>query len=183
VKQLHNRPEGDVSMNAPTTPTGLALRAATASDLMTPNPVSIRQQATLLEAAALLTDREISAVPVINNAGHAVGVLSRADIVRHNREAPALVCSSPAINSELEKLFEEESSEGFHVETPDRTTVREIMTPVVISVKPEDTALDVVVKMLAMKIHHVYVIDGSGVLVGVISTFDILRNLHRKDDQ
>jgi len=166
-----------------TTPTELVFRAATASDLMTPNPVSIHKRATVHEAAALLTDREISAVPVINDAGHAVGVLSRADIVRHSRETPALIGSSEPINAELEKIFEKEWSDGFHSEAPDRTEVREIMTPVVISVKPEDTALDVVTKMLAMKIHHLYVVEASDVLVGVISTWDILRNLRRKSDR
>lgn len=42
------------------------LTAQTAEDLLTPNPVSIHEQATLREAAAVLTDREIGAVPVIN---------------------------------------------------------------------------------------------------------------------
>ena len=64
----------------------LTLNAATAADLMTPNPLSIRQNATVKEAAAFLTDRRISAAPVIDEAGRAVGVLSRADIVVHHRQ-------------------------------------------------------------------------------------------------
>src|SRR5262245_39936374 len=70
------------------------LDAATAADLMPPNPVSIRTGATVQEAVAFLTDRGFSAAPVIDAAGRPVGVLSRADIVVHDRErahAPAAV--------------------------------------------------------------------------------------------
>ena len=69
----------------------LTLNAETAADLMTPNPLSIRQNATVKEAAAFLTDRGISAAPVIDNAGRAVGVLSRADIVVHHRQEAQFV--------------------------------------------------------------------------------------------
>ena len=69
----------------------LTLNAESAADLMTPNPLSIRQNATVKEAAAFLTDRGISAAPVIDNAGRAVGVLSRADIVVHHRQEAQFV--------------------------------------------------------------------------------------------
>jgi CBS domain-containing protein len=54
---------------------------------MTPNPVSIREGATVREAVELLTGRGISGGPVIDEAGRPVGVLSRADILVHDREA------------------------------------------------------------------------------------------------
>src|SRR5262249_21708562 len=60
--------------------TQLTLTAETAADLMTPNPVSIRDVATVREAVALLTDKGFSAAPVIDQAGRPIGVLSRADI-------------------------------------------------------------------------------------------------------
>ena len=47
----------------------LTLDTRTASDLMTASPVSLREGATFLEAVALLTDRGISAAPVIDEAG------------------------------------------------------------------------------------------------------------------
>jgi CBS domain-containing protein len=47
----------------------LILDTTTASDLMTPSPVSLREDATVHEAVALLTDRGISAASVIDEAG------------------------------------------------------------------------------------------------------------------
>ena len=49
---------------------------------MTRHPLSINESATLREAAAFLTEKGISAAPVISEAGRPVGVLSLADIVR-----------------------------------------------------------------------------------------------------
>src|SRR5262249_2802727 len=65
---------------------GLALRAETAADLMTPDPVSIGADATIKEAVAFLTDKGFSAAPVIDRAGRPVGVLSRSDVLVHDRE-------------------------------------------------------------------------------------------------
>src|SRR5262245_30603742 len=69
-------------------PALLKFEAATAADLMAPNPISLRVDANVTEALALLTDKSISAAPVIDEAGHPVGVLSRSDILVHDRERP-----------------------------------------------------------------------------------------------
>jgi CBS domain-containing protein len=126
----------------------LILEAEIAQDLMTPNPVSISEQATIRQAAAVLTEREISALPVINEAGRPVGVLSRADIVRHQNE------TGPK-------------------------EVRAIMTGTVMSIAPTDPAWEVIAKMAAFKVHRLFVVDQSGVLVGIISAFDVVRKLRR----
>jgi CBS domain-containing protein len=127
----------------------LVLAAETAKDLMTPNPVSISETASIREAAVALTEREVGAFPVINAAGRPVGVVSRVDLVREQREDMM------------------------------STYVREIMTPTVVSVAPTDPAGEVVTKMTAFKIHRLFVVDGEGVLVGVISAFDIVRKLQQ----
>src|SRR5438067_13699053 len=66
--------------------TPLVLRAETASELMTPNPISLEAEAFIGEAIALLIDRGISAAPVIDEAGRPIGVLSRSDVLVHDRE-------------------------------------------------------------------------------------------------
>ena len=71
------------------------LNAEIAADLMTPNPVSVSDEATIREAVALLTDRGISAAPVIDEAGRPVGVLSRADVLVHDREKVDYLERSP----------------------------------------------------------------------------------------
>ena len=58
-----------------------------AKDLMSSNPVSIHRDATLCEALDVLTDRGFGAAPVIDDAGRPVGVVSRTDILIHDRES------------------------------------------------------------------------------------------------
>jgi CBS domain-containing protein len=159
----------------------LVLFAQTAEDLMTRNPVSIDQHATIHDAAALLTDKEISAAPVIDEAGRPIGVISRADIVRHDREKARFLEPTPEFYDRAELVLDsgEALGAGFQVETVVPTEVTEVMTPTVISVEPSTPAWEVVARMLALKLHRLFVVDDAGVLVGVISALDILRNLRR----
>lgn len=154
----------------------LILCAETAADLMTPNPVSIREDATVKEAVAFLTEKGFSAAPVIDEAGRPVGVLSRADIVVHDREKVEYVpeyYEGTDLTARSGKPFRS----GFQVENVDRTQVRDIMTPVVFSVAPETPARKVVEEMLALKVHRLFVVGRDGTLIGVISAIDVLRHI------
>ena len=156
----------------------LTLRADTAEDLMTPNPVSIRADAAILEAIALLVDKGFSAAPVIDEAGRPVGVLSKSDILVHDRElVHYLVPREYSAASDLRLDSGEALKEGFQIENVDSTPVRDLMTPMVFAVAPDTPASKVVTEMVAQKVHRLFVVDGSGVLVGVISALDVLRVL------
>jgi CBS domain-containing protein len=129
----------------------LALWAEMAADLMTTNPVSIRENATVQQAVALLTDKGYHAAPVIDEAGRPVGVLSVSDLLAHDREKPA-------------------DSTGV-------TLARDLMTPAVFAVAPDASAAKVVADMLALNVHRLFVLDGTGTLIGVITALDVLRHL------
>jgi CBS domain-containing protein len=133
----------------------LVLAEKRAAELMTPNPVSVRESATVREAIELLTRREISGAPVIDAAGRPVGVVSRADILVHDREA-------------VDDLAEDDA---------DCTRVGDIMTPAVFCVSPDAPASRVVREMIELKIHRLFVVDDPGTLVGVITVLDVLRHL------
>ena len=132
----------------------LTLWAETAADLMTTNPMSIRADATVREAIAVMTQRGFSAAPVIDEAGRPVGVLSRSDILVHERE----VLKSPPAAGDI-------------------TCVRDIMTPAVFSVPPHLPAEKVVEQLLTLDVHQLYVVDDSQAVVGVITAHDVLRRL------
>jgi CBS domain-containing protein len=155
------------------------LDAETAAQLMTPNPVSIHENASLREAINLLIDKGFSAAPVIDDAGRPVGVLSRADIIVHDRQRADYLGRSPEYHDQSDLTLDSGESlrKGFQVENADRTCVRDIMTPVVFSVSPTTASSKVVEDMVALKVHRLFVVDCSGVLVGVVSALDVLRHL------
>jgi CBS-domain-containing membrane protein len=158
----------------------LVLDEMSAADLMSPNPVSIREEASVQEAIAMLTDRGFSAAPVIDEAGRPVGVLSRADILVHERELS--MAPQPDLEEEepVERTVRVQRPlpSGFSVAVVDPTQVRDIMTPAVFSVTPETPANKVVEQMLELNVHQLYVVDHEQFLIGVISTLDVLRHLH-----
>jgi CBS domain-containing protein len=154
----------------------MVLEATRARDLMWPDPVSIEETATIREGVAFLVDKGFSAAPVIDQAGRPVGVLSRADILIHDREEvrhPA----TPEYYRGVDLATEKELSEGFQVEEVDHTSIKEIMTPVVYSVLPDAPVPEVINQMVALKVHRLFVVDPDGILIGVISSTDVLRHL------
>jgi CBS domain-containing protein len=157
----------------------MTLDVENAAELMTPNPVSIRERATIKEALALLIDKGFSAAPVIDNAGRPTGVLSRSDLLVHDREQVEYLKPVPEY-FDLEDLATsagEKLPSGFQVEKVDRTRVKELMTPVVFSVRPNTPVAKVVEELVTLKVHRLFVVDASGVLVGVISALDVLKHL------
>lgn len=163
-------------MNAVTThtPGAVVLNARTAADLMTANPVSLREDCTLKEAVAFLVDRNVSGAPVIDEAGRPVGVLTQTDILIHDREevehipAPEVDCGRP---------LPRDWWDSFQIERVDTTPVRELMTPAVFCVAQETSAWGVIEQMRELNVHRLFVVDHNGVLVGVVSAMDIVRHL------
>jgi CBS domain-containing protein len=159
-------------MNTEQNSAGLTLKAATAAELMTENPVSIRADALVSDAVKLLAAKGISAAPVIDETGRPVGVVSQSDIVTHEGAKQA-----------VPHHFYAESAPGSSAARQGRSPqadsarVRDIMTPAIFSVVPHAPARKVVEEMVALRVHRLFVVDPSGVLVGIISAFDILRRL------
>ncbi|HEY8505613.1 MAG TPA: CBS domain-containing protein [Gemmataceae bacterium] len=153
------------------------LEAQTAEDLMTPNPLSIRERATVREAAIFLAARGISAAPVIDEAGHPVGVVSRTDLLVRELQGTVYLVGPGKYS---QRLTRPAAGEGGQVSEEARPAmVREVMTPVVFCVRPDTPVANVVEKMLALRVRRLFVVDRANVLVGVISTSDVLGSLRR----
>jgi CBS domain-containing protein len=133
----------------------LTLEAARAADLMSASPMSIQAAATVPEVVAALTGRGLSAAPVIDERGRPVGVVSRGDLLVHERER---LRAAPAAQAEP-------------------TRAADLMTPVVFSVTPDTPAHQVVEQLLNFNVHQLFVVDDNQVLVGAVGVLDVLRRL------
>lgn len=153
----------------------LFLDARTAGELMLPNPISISENASVCEAVSLLTDRQFSAAPVIDEAGRPIGVISRTDIVNRDREKVEFM---PPFYAEAEL---EIANDGLLAEASDTTRVKDIMTPIVFAIGPTCPVSNLIDEFLERKVHRLFVVDDGGTLIGVISVLDVLRRL-RGDD-
>jgi predicted transcriptional regulator len=136
----------------------MALAAETASDLMRGDLAFIPHDATFAESLALFIDRNITVAPVVADRDEPVGVLSITDLLIHVRE-----CVVP------------DRGGAGRVEP---ASAESLMTPTVFTVDARTPAVDVVRDMLRSHVHHLFVTNEAGRIVGVISACDVLRHLH-----
>ncbi len=169
------------------TTTPLNLRAETATDVMTPDPVTLPLNATVLEATKTLLDRGISAAPVIDDRGLPVGILSRSDLVSHqceHLEDGKQVQGRLTPSSDLPDYYqwadvsidENDQDRGFEIGESITETIDQIMNPIVYFIEAETPIETVIQKLLDWKIHRLFVVN-RGTLIGVISSHDILRSI------
>ena len=152
------------------TETMLFLDAQMAADLMVPDPISIRSDAGATDAMILFTEKGISAAPVIDKAGRPIGVISRSDLLVHQAEQAKHAAGRPQYVFEPGLPTEEKSDSA-------RATVADLMTPAVFAVSPDTPVQRVVSDMVGLHVHRLFVVDEVGVLVGVITTMDVLKHL------
>lgn len=126
------------------------------------------------EVVGRMLARGVSSLPVVTADGRVIGIVSETDLIAneafepHKRGALALV--GQALSGH-DAAFVRKASER---------RVRELMTPEVVSVQPDDTLHKVARTMLDCEVNHLPVVDG-GQLVGVISRQDLLSVFRRSD--
>jgi CBS-domain-containing membrane protein len=157
----------------------LTLNAGSAADVMTPNPLSIRDEASVQEAVAFLVEKGVSGAPVIDVAGRPVGVVTQTDLLVHEREKgkyPSRYHDAIDSGAPVSKHLREQ----LQTAEVDHTLVRDVMTPIVFTVREDTPVAKVIEDLLGLKVHRVFVVDETGVLVGVVSALDLLRNLRNR---
>jgi acetoin utilization protein AcuB len=131
----------------------------TARDLMTEHPATIRPNAKVRRAAEILQTLDIRHLPVTDDDGTLVGMLSDRDL--------RAVCVPYVAGDQYVGT----------VRTAMDASVATLMSADVLSVEAEADAAEIVELMLDNKIGAVPVVDADGALVGIVSYMDVLRAL------
>lgn len=150
----------------------------TAKNIMNPDIMRVREDLTVAELAAFLTDQEISGAPVEDEHGKLVGVVSVTDVVRATssggeRYAPDQDPSFYVRGWEDRVAVEELQSLHFDDEG---LLVRDIMTPSVFAVEADTPVRQIARSMMDSHLHRMLVVQKDEV-VGIISTSDMLQLL------
>jgi CBS domain-containing protein len=120
---------------------------------------------------------------VVDVLGRPVGVLSQTDIAIYYRNRSDAPAPAPEYYQRVDLTVGRKSMLAtLKIDQWDRTLVHHVMTPTVIAVGPNDSVVRVVGEMVAFKIHRLFVVAEDGVLVGVISAFDVLRKLRAESE-
>lgn len=142
-----------------------------ASDIMSTMVVSVRPETPLRDVARLLLEHGISAVPVLDDRGGVVGMVSEGDLIARDdpeREARrdwwlSLVAEHEAIGAELIETLNHHSR-----------TARDVMSAPVVVVSEATPARDIARLLSTHQIKRVPVVRDSRV-VGIVSRADLLR--------
>ncbi len=123
---------------------------------MTRQPVTANPEMPVADALALMRERKIRRLPVIDHAGHLVGIVSDRDLLQAS-PSPATSLSVWEITYLLSRI-----------------TVKSVMTTNVITVTPDEPLEDAARIMADSKIGGLPVVE-NGALVGIITETDLFK--------
>ncbi|HPX62222.1 MAG TPA: CBS domain-containing protein [Deltaproteobacteria bacterium] len=148
----------------------------TIADIMTKDVVSVSKDTTIREIAEIFEQRRFGSLPVIDENGSLIGIVTASDLIEQGRSLHI-----PTVISIFDWVIPLESEKSLERELQRMTaqTVGEILTPEVVTVsstEPVSKAADV---MSYHKLHALPVVDDNK-LVGMVARIDIIRNLIHK---
>ncbi len=140
--------------------------------------VTVRPDLDVESLLRLMREHELPGVPVTDQDGRLVGIVTEADLVLRDEDADLhlphhIDLWGGVIFLESTKHYEERLRRAF------AATVSDMMTPDPITVAPEDSVEDAA-KLIAERRHNrLPVVDAEGKLVGVVTRVDVLEALTR----
>jgi len=144
-------------------------RSIPVNNVMTKHAVVIHTHADIHEAARLLSEHRISGLPVVNDEGMVVGVVTEADILSMTG-----IREGHTFKDILRHLLGEPLPERKRGDT-----VGEIMSSPAITTRPDADIRDVAKILDERRIKRLPVVDEKNRLVGIISRADIVRAMRR----
>jgi CBS domain-containing protein len=141
-----------------------------ASDVMTRNVISVPPDATIADAVALMLDRGISGLLVVDHSGTLAGIVTEGDLLRRDE------LGTGRRRSWWLRLIASPGRQAADFTRTHGRKVADVMTQDVISVSVNSPLEEIVALMEEHRIKRVPVLDDNKV-VGVVSRADLLRAL------
>jgi len=142
----------------------------TVSRVMTPGVVTVDALAPFKEVVRLMQEHRVSALPVVDDDGVLLGIVSEGDLIL--KEDPEL--------GGVGRLFESRRHARDRSKAAGKCAY-ELMTTPVISVAPGASLGEAARKMHRAEVKRLPVVDANGHLVGIVSRADLLRVFLRED--
>ncbi|MGW5120675.1 CBS domain-containing protein [Streptomyces noursei] len=140
------------------------------SDVMTQPVAAVDRGAGFKEIVETLWHWQVSALPVVSAERRVVGVVSEADLLPKEgfREAD---------EDRLERLRASDDARR-----AEAVTAGELMTSPAVTVHPDATLAQAARTMARASVKRLPVVDGNGLLLGIVSRADLLKVFLRSDD-
>lgn len=145
----------------------------TVADIMTREVITVRPATTVRDLAELFITKRIGSLPVVDDAGTVIGIVTESDLVEQGKNVhlPTVITLFDwVIYLETEKSLERE------LKKMGGRTVADLYQQEVISIAP-DAAISSAADLMSK--HHVNALPvlENGKLIGIVSRIDIIRTL------
>jgi CBS domain-containing protein len=141
-----------------------------AADIMTTKVVTVAADATAQEAAALMLRHHISALPVVDQSGKLVGIVSEGDLVRRGE-----LGTERERSWWLELLTSNRTLASDYAKSHGRK-VSEVMSKKLITAKPDTPINDIALLLEQHAIKRVPIVEG-GKLLGIVARANLVQAL------
>ncbi|WP_317440865.1 CBS domain-containing protein [Streptomyces collinus] len=143
----------------------------TVEELMSRDVVRARPDTPFKELVRLLQENAVTAVPVVDELGRPMGVVSEADLLRKSADQADPSGRTPIPHLEA---WERAKAEGRRAE--------ELMSAPAVCARPEWTVVEAARLMETHNVKRLPVVDEADRLLGIVSRGDLLRVFLRRDE-
>ena len=153
-----------------------------AADIMQRDVLTIAPQETLRDALLMMTGNHVTGLPVMDEHGRCIGLISATDILNFEQDHADEEAESEMLqfyNPENEQ-WESVPASAFGLEEMGEVRVEEVMATDLIWVDRNKPLKEGARKMLDARIHRVLVMDDTLHLFGLVSSFDFVRVVAEK---
>jgi len=144
---------------------------ATVRDVMSTSVIVVRRDTPFKEMAAMLGSSRVSGLPVIDEAGKVIGVVSETDMLIKEVDR----ASHPELFAGLRRSRDLRKAAG--------VTAAELMTSPPITIGPDEPVQHAAFLMYDRAVERLPVVDEAGQLVGIVSQGDVLSIFSRPDEE
>jgi len=131
-----------------------------AGDVMTRNPVTVRQNESLVTAADRMVRRRLKRLPVVDDAGALVGMVSRLDLLR------SAAADLPPT-----------TSEPYEMELAGNERLAKLMRRDVPTVHPDTPLSEVFQAVISTRLNRAFVVDADRRVVGLVSDAELIERV------
>ncbi|GAA3560074.1 CBS domain-containing protein [Nonomuraea rosea] len=153
---------------------------STVRDVMTTDVAAVDQQVSFHAVAELLIEKGVSAVPVLDDDGHVVGVVSETDLLAKEEFKGCYYGDDyrPPLRS---RIRHSAGSEGNRHRKSLGETAGELMTSPAHVTLPDASIVTAARHMDRQGVKRLPVVDANGRLIGIVSRHDLIKVFLRSD--
>lgn len=152
----------------------------TAKNIMSPDVVWINEDMPVGVVAEMFLKENITGMPVVDDENTMTGVVSLRDIVQNGLrpdDGEIVESGSQFYSVWLEEDVTENDVAQLQGETARQVTVKDIMTPLVFSVKEDTPIHEMADTMVRGRIHRLLVTNEADELTGIVTSLDMIKVL------